>query len=223
MSLPSEAENRATEANVANGFGSTNRVYGETTRSLGMKPGAYRAGGADETIAYACRQTSLGPLMMAATDKGVCCVQFGDSEHALLGALRDEFPRAELVASSARHAPALDAWMQALERHLEAGGPRPDLPLDMRGTVFQMQVWQCLLSIREGEVLSYRQLADRLGMPSAIRAVASACGRNRIGVLIPCHRVLRSDGSLGGYRWGLERKRQLLEAERKRQGAGSIP
>ncbi|HSP58629.1 MAG TPA: methylated-DNA--[protein]-cysteine S-methyltransferase [Halomonas sp.] len=159
---------------------------------------------------------------MAATDKGVCCVQFGDTEHALLDALRDEFPRAELVASSAQHAPELDAWTQALEQHLNAGGPRPDLPLDMRGTVFQMQVWQCLLSIREGEVLSYRQLAERLGMPSAVRAVASACGRNRIGVLIPCHRVLRSDGSLGGYRWGLERKRQLLKAERQRQDADSI-
>lgn len=203
-----------TEAIFAAGFGSTSRVYGETTRNLGMTPGTYRAGGAGETIAYACRQSALGPLMMAATDKGVCCVQFGDSEHALLGALRDEFPRAELIASSAQHAPELNFWMQALEQHIGANGPRPDLPLDMRGTVFQMQVWQCLLGVREGEVLSYRQLAERLGMPSAIRAVASACGRNRIGVLIPCHRVLRSDGSLGGYRWGLERKRQLLEAER---------
>jgi AraC family transcriptional regulator of adaptative response/methylated-DNA-[protein]-cysteine methyltransferase len=160
--------------------------------------------------------------MMAATDKGVCCVQFGDTEYALLGVLRDEFPRAELVASREQHATELDAWVQALEQYLEAGCPRPDLPLDMRGTVFQIKVWQCLLSVREGEVLSYRQLAERLGMPSAVRAVASACGRNRIGVLIPCHRVLRSDGSLGGYRWGLERKRQLLEAERQRLDGDSI-
>ena len=217
MSLPFEAAMRATITPR-----DTSPVDGEATRNLDMSPGAHRATGTDETIAYSCRQTSLGPLMMAATDKGVCCVQFGDTEHALLGALRDEFPKAELVASSAQHAPELDAWTQALEQHLNAGGPRPDLPLDMRGTVFQMQVWQCLLSIREGEVLSYRQLAERLGMPSAVRAVASACGRNRIGVLIPCHRVLRSDGSLGGYRWGLERKRQLLKAERQRQDADSI-
>lgn len=210
-----------TEAIFAAGFGSTSRVYGEPTRNLGMKPGAYRAGGAGEIIAYACRQTSLGLLMMAASDKGVCCVQFGDTEYALLGALRDEFPRAELVVSSAQNAPELNAWMQALEQHIGAGGPRPDLPLDMRGTVFQMQVWQCLLGVHEGEVLSYRQLAERLGKSSAVRAVASACGKNRIGVLIPCHRVLRSDGGLGGYRWGLERKRQLLEAERKRQHGAS--
>ncbi|SFU73314.1 bifunctional transcriptional activator/DNA repair enzyme AdaA [Halomonas korlensis] len=210
-----------TEAIFAAGFGSTSRVYGEATRNLGMTPSTYRAGGAGETIAYACRQSALGLLMMAATDKGVCCVQFGDTEHALLDALRDEFPRAELIASSAQHAPELNFWMQALKQYLDVGGPRPDLPLDMRGTVFQMQVWRCLLSVREGEVLSYRELAERLGMPSAVRAVASACGRNRIGVLIPCHRVLRSDGGLGGYRWGLERKRQLLEAERQRQHGAS--
>lgn len=107
--------------------------------------------------------------------------------------------------------------MEALDQHISAGGPRPDLPLDMRGTAFQVKVWQFLLSIREGDVLSYSEVAARIDKPRAVRAVASACGKNRIGVLIPCHRVLRGDGGLGGYRWGLERKRALLDAERMRR------
>jgi len=205
-----------TDAIFSSGFGSVSRLYGEATRNIGMTPKAYRAGGAGEIITYACRSTALGLMAMAATDKGICFVQFGEDEASLISKLKLEFPKAELSASPAQETPELDAWMAALDQHISEGAPRPDLPLDMRGTAFQMKVWQFLLSIREGDVLSYSELAAQIDKPKAARAVASACARNRIGVLIPCHRVLRGDGSLGGYRWGLERKRALLDAERER-------
>lgn len=206
-----------TDAIFSSGFGSISRVYGEATRNIGMTPKAYRAGGAGEVITYACRNTALGLMAMAATDKGVCFVQFGDDETSLLSSLETEFPNAELSASPAQETPELDAWMEVLDQHISKGAPRPDLPIDMRGTAFQMKVWKFLLSIREGDVLSYSEVAAKIDEPKAVRAVASACAKNRIGVLIPCHRVLRGDGSLGGYRWGLERKRALLDAERKRR------
>ncbi len=205
-----------TEAIFSSGFGSISRVYGEATRNIGMPPKAYRAGGAGETITYACRNTALGPMVMAATDKGVCFAQFGEDETSLITKLKVEFPKAELSASPAKDAPELDAWVQALDQHISQGAPRPDLPIDMRGTAFQMKVWQFLLSIREGDVVSYSEVAAGIDKPKAVRAVASACAKNRVGVLIPCHRVLRGDGSLGGYRWGVERKRALLDAERER-------
>ena len=201
------------------GYGSMSRVYGEAARTLGMTPKAYRTGGAGEIIAYACRETALGPMMMAATDRGVCFVQFGNEGQTLLQRLRAEFPKAKLVASPAQDAPELDAWITALDSHISQGAPRPDLPLDLRGTAFQMRVWRFLLSVREGEVISYAELAARIQKAKAVRAVANACAANRIGVLVPCHRVLRSDGSLGGYRWGVERKRALLEAERSHKEA----
>lgn len=197
------------------GFGSLSRVYGERVRNIGMTPGAYRAGGAGETIAYASRETALGALLMAATERGVAFVQFGEDPEALLDQLRREFPNATLVASDAQEAPELDVWITALDAHLAGGAPRPELPLDLRGTAFQMKVWRFLLSVREGDVISYGELASGIDQPGAARAVASACAANRIAILVPCHRVLRGDGNLGGYRWGLERKRALLAAERK--------
>ena len=196
------------------GYGSLSRVYGERVRNIGMTPRAYRAGGAGETIAYASRETALGALLMAATGRGVCFVQFGEDPETLLDQLRREFPKAALVPSEAQEAPELDAWVTALDAHLAEGAPRPDLPLDLRGTAFQMRVWRFLLSVREGDVIGYGELAARIDRPRAARAVASACAANRIAVLIPCHRVLRGDGNLGGYRWGLKRKRALLDAER---------
>lgn len=205
-----------TEAIFASGFGSVSRVYGEATRNMGMNPKAYRAGGKGEHIAYACCRTVFGLVVMAATDKGVCFVEFGDDEASLVIKLQEEFPHAELQRSLAEKTTQLGAWVEALDLHISKGAPRPDLPLDMRGTAFQMKVWQFLLRIPEGNVLSYSELAAQIDKPSAVRAVASACGKNRIGVLIPCHRVLRGDGSLGGYRWGLARKQALLDAERAR-------
>ncbi len=206
-----------TDAIFASGYGSISRVYGETTRNIGMTPKAYRAGGAGEVIAYACRDTALGPMTMAATEKGVCSVQFGEDKESLLAKLQEEFPNAEFTASRAQNTPELDDWIDALDEHISKGAPRPDLPLDLRGTAFQMKVWQFLLSVHEGDVLSYGELAAQIEKSKAVRAVASACAANRIGVLIPCHRVLRGDRSLGGYRWGLERKRALLDAERGRR------
>jgi len=203
-----------TDAIYDAGFGSVSRVYGKADRQVGMSPSRYGKGGEGETITHACRQTSLGLLMMAATDQGVCFAEFGDDEAALQDRLQREFPKARLVPSEAKASPELDAWIAALDEHLSQNTPRPDVPLDIRGTAFQTRVWKLLLSVREGEVVSYTELAKRLGEPRAVRAVASACGRNRIAVLIPCHRVLRSDGSLGGYRWGVDRKQQLLEQER---------
>jgi len=204
-----------TKAIYSAGFGSISRVYGEATRNIGMAPKTYRAGGVGEILHYACRDTALGLMMMAATDKGVCFVQFEENESTLLSQLRAEFPKAELIVSASQNAPELDIWMAALDQHISQGAPRPDLPLDIRGTAFQIKVWQFLLSVKEGDVLSYAEVAEGVDKPKAARAVGTACGKNAIAVLIPCHRVLRSDGGLGGYRWGLARKRTLLDKERR--------
>jgi AraC family transcriptional regulator of adaptative response/methylated-DNA-[protein]-cysteine methyltransferase len=201
------------------GFQSTSRVYGHATRNLGMTPSAYRAGGEGEVIAYACRKTALGPLLMAATDRGVCFAQFGTNETALAEQLRREFSKAQLVVSNMTNSPELDAWIGAFEAHIAGTAPRPELPLDIRGTAFQVRVWKFLLGVPEGAVVSYGEVATGIGEPKAVRATASACAANRIAVLVPCHRVLRGDGGLGGYRWGLERKRALIDAERARRAA----
>jgi AraC family transcriptional regulator of adaptative response/methylated-DNA-[protein]-cysteine methyltransferase len=214
------AGGRVIDAVFEAGYGSSSRVYEQAGRQLGMSPGAYRRGGEGETIVYAIRDTGVGRLLMAATARGVCAVQFGDADDDLVEGLRGEFPAARLLPSPARQSPALDAWMEALKSHLDEGAPRPDLPLDLRGTAFQLSVWRFLLGTAEGEVISYGELATGIDRPRAVRAAASACGANRIGVLVPCHRVLRGDGGLGGYRWGLARKRALLDTERKRRAGG---
>lgn len=197
------------------GFGSTSRVYGEAARSMGMTPGAYRSGGRGEQIYFAYRDSAMGPLLMAATARGVCFAQFGEDRDTLLQQLAHEFPGAEITASPAQDAPALDQWIAALDHHLQNDAPRPDLPLDLRGTAFQLKVWRFLLSVAEGDVVSYGELAEGIGRPKAVRAAASACGANKVGVLVPCHRVLRGNGEIGGYRWGVERKRTLLDLERR--------
>ena len=204
------------------GYGSTSRVYGEAARSMGMTPSAYRAGGEGERIFYAYRESALGPLMMAATDRGVCFAQFGDSEPALLDQLKAEFPKADIDRSPGQEGLELERWVEALDAHLSQQAPRPDVPLDLRGTAFQLKVWRFLLSVPEGDVVSYSEVATGIGKPRATRAAASACGANRIGVLIPCHRVLRGNGELGGYRWGVDRKRTLLDQERRRDTAREV-
>lgn len=202
------------------GYGSTSRVYEQVTGGLGMTPSAYRAGGAGETITWAVRETAFGTLLMAATARGVCLVEFGESASQLTARLAAEFPQATLVPASEAAREPLDAWMDALDAHVVQGAPRPELPLDVRGTAFQIKVWRFLLSVKPGRVVSYGELADAIGHPQAVRAVGSACGANRLAVLIPCHRALRADGSLGGYRWGLERKRALLDRERAQAAQG---
>ena len=203
-------------ATYSAGFGSSSRVYGRAAGNMGMTPGAYRKGGEGEVLSYAYRRSALGPLLMAATDKGVCFVQFGDSKAALLKQLSSEFPKAMIEKSRGERSPELDNWVAQLDAHLGNKQPRPDLPLDLRGTAFQLQVWQFLLSVPEGQIVSYSEVATAIGKPKAVRAAASACGANRVGVLVPCHRVLRGDGGIGGYRWGIERKRTLLANERSR-------
>jgi AraC family transcriptional regulator, regulatory protein of adaptative response / methylated-DNA-[protein]-cysteine methyltransferase len=196
------------------GYGSTSRIYERVDGGLGMTPSAYRAGGAGEAIRYAVRETSLGLLMMAATERGVCFVQFGDRSDALSAQLTAEFPRAVIEPSPSGADAPLDLWINALNDHLSRSGPRPDLPLDLRGTAFQIKVWRFLLSVKPGMVVSYTEVAQAVGAPRAVRAAASACAANRVAILVPCHRALRADGGLGGYRWGLDRKRALLDTER---------
>jgi AraC family transcriptional regulator, regulatory protein of adaptative response / methylated-DNA-[protein]-cysteine methyltransferase len=198
------------------GFESTSRVYNHAPRNLGMTPSVYRRGGTGESITYAVRATAMGPLLMAATERGVCFAQFGAGTDVLIAQLKSEFPNATHTPSRMADSPQLDAWMQALDAHIVGNTPRPDLPLDLRGTAFQIRVWRFLLQIPEGSVVSYTELAAGIGAPKAVRAAASACAANRIAVLVPCHRVLRGDGALGGYRWGLERKRVLIDQERRR-------
>lgn len=202
------------DATFEAGYGSTSRVYEQVTGGLGMTPSAYRAGGAGETITWAVRMTAFGALLMAATARGVCLVEFGDASDALEARLRAEFPKATLVPASEAAREPLDAWMDALDAHVVQRAPRPELPLDLRGTAFQIKVWRFLLSVKPGRVVSYGEIAEAIGHPDAVRAVGTACGANRVAVLVPCHRALRADGSLGGYRWGLERKRVLLDRER---------
>lgn len=204
------------DATFEAGYGSTSRVYEQVTGGLGMTPGAYRAGGEGETITYAVRATAMGQLLMAATARGVCQVEFGDEPDLLVARLHDHFPKAAIVPAADAAREPLDAWMDALDAHVVHGAPRPELPLELRGTAFQIKVWRFLLSVKPGRVVSYGELAEGIGHPDAVRAVGTACGANRIAVLVPCHRALRADGSLGGYRWGLERKRVLLERERER-------
>lgn len=202
------------DAVFAAGFGSASRVYESAGDKLGMTPAAYRKGGQGECIAYAYRETALGPLLMAATERGICFVQFGPHQDALVEQLRGEFPQAELQPGVS-DSQALDAWVAALDAHLTEHDDAPKLPLDLRGTAFQLRVWRFLLSVATGTTVTYSEVAEGIGKPRAVRAAASACAANRIAVLVPCHRVIRGDGGLGGYRWGEARKRALLEYERR--------
>lgn len=212
------AQTPVTQAIHGAGFGSASRVYERATTRLGMTPRQYRAGGAGLDISYACTASPLGMLMLAATDRGLCFVQFAHDQAQLLDMLRDEYPRARLTPMSDASRPAFNAWMQALGAYLDGSSRTLDLPLDLRGTAFQMQVWRYLQQIPYGEVKSYREVAQAIGAPRAVRAVGSACAANTLALLVPCHRVIRGDGGLGGYRWGLERKQALIDRERARHG-----
>jgi AraC family transcriptional regulator of adaptative response/methylated-DNA-[protein]-cysteine methyltransferase len=166
-----------------------------------------------ETIQYLVKNSALGLIAVAASPEGICFAEFGEDQNALIASLKREFPGEEIVPAAGSDFSELDRAISGLAAHMDTGAALPDLPLDIRGTDFERQVWQGIAAIPAGKTRSYSQLAQSLGRPEAPRAVASACGRNRIAVLIPCHRVLRSDGNLGGYRWGLERKQALLNAE----------
>jgi AraC family transcriptional regulator of adaptative response/methylated-DNA-[protein]-cysteine methyltransferase len=198
-----------TEAIYAAGFNSNSRFYDAAGRELGMTPTTFRAGGAGMAIRFAVADCWLGRLLVAATDKGICSVMFGDDEEPLEQGLRDRFPRAEI-----RPAPRSFGQLVArVVRLVESPARVIPLPLDVQGTAFERRVWQALRAIPPGETATYGEIARRVGAPRAVRGVARACAANPVAVAIPCHRVVRSDGSLAGYRWGLERKRALLERE----------
>lgn len=196
------------------GFGSGSRVYERSTALLGMTPGEYRREGEGLVIRYTVVPSPLGRLLVAVTDRGVCAVSLGDSEPSLVSGLGREFPRAEIR----RVDDGADDWLAAqvarVAREIEHPGTnRGQLPLDLRGTAFQWRVWRALIAIPAGTTRTYTEIAREVGRPRAVRAVARACGANRVAILVPCHRVVRADGSLGGYRWGLPRKAELLRRE----------
>lgn len=193
------------------GFGSTSRLYEKTDRDLGMTPSAFAKGGAGEVMHYATAETAVGWVVMAATARGICSVQFAASRKTAVQSLADRFPNAERIPSP--DSPDLQSCIEQLQDFLAKPGALPDLPLDLRGTAFQRKVWRYLQAIPTGETRSYAQVATDIGHPKAVRAVGTACGNNRVAVLVPCHRVLRGDGTLGGYRWGLDTKRELLQRE----------
>jgi AraC family transcriptional regulator of adaptative response/methylated-DNA-[protein]-cysteine methyltransferase len=191
------------------GYGSSSRVYERTHELLGMTPAAFRRGGAGKEIVYTIVDSDLGRVLVGRTERGVCAVAMGSSDAELEGSLRDDFPKATIVRASA----ATHEWVQAVLDRLREPRRPSDVPLDVNGTAFQRQVWKALQEIPAGGSRSYRDVAKAIGRPSAARAVAQACASNRVAVLIPCHRVLREDGALSGYRWGVERKRELLKRE----------
>ncbi|MCC2615320.1 methylated-DNA--[protein]-cysteine S-methyltransferase [Aestuariibacter halophilus] len=202
-----------TTAIYAAGFSSSSRVYEHIDDNMGMTPATYQQGGSQQNIHFAVRQTVLGNVIMAATERGVCYVHFGEHYGDLLSALHQEFPQASLIASPLSSEPLLDGWISALDSHLRNNTRLPDIPLDLQGTAFQISVWRFLARLKPGQTLSYGELARAIDKPGAHRAVANACAANKLAVLIPCHRVLRGDGALGGYRWGASRKQQLLSQE----------
>jgi AraC family transcriptional regulator of adaptative response/methylated-DNA-[protein]-cysteine methyltransferase len=204
-----EDGNSVTDALYDAGFNSNSRFYESADNLLGMKPGDYRAGGLNADIRFAVGQCSLGAILVAQSNRGVCAILLGDDPDALVHDLQDKFPRANLIGADHD----FEQLIAKVVGFIEAPAIGLDLPLDLRGTVFQERVWMALREIPAGSTASYAEIAQRIGAPKSFRAVAQACGANSLAVAIPCHRVVRSDGNLSGYRWGVERKRQLLERE----------
>lgn len=204
-----ERAGSVTEAIYEAGYSAPSRFYEASASVLGMTPSQYRAGGEAQTIRFAVGACSLGALLVAETARGLCEVALGDDPEALVHALERRFPKAELVGGDA----AFEARVAQVASLVEEPRRPVELPLDIRGTAFQQRVWRALQTIPPGETVSYSGLAERIGRPTAARAVARACATNTLAVVVPCHRVVRTDGGLSGYRWGIERKRALLERE----------
>jgi AraC family transcriptional regulator of adaptative response/methylated-DNA-[protein]-cysteine methyltransferase len=205
-----QAGHSVTDALYAAGYGSSSRLYERTATQLGMTPEKYRRGAVAAVVRYTIANSPLGRMLIAATDKGICAIQFADSDQQLQQGLIREFPFAVRRRDDAAMAP----WQDSLSRLIQGHESNPSLPLDITATAFQRRVWECLQRIPRGETRSYSAVAKKIGMPKATRAVARACAANPVAVAIPCHRVVRQDGALGGYRWGIERKEQLLALER---------
>lgn len=198
-----------TGALYESGFNSSSRLYEHAAEELGMTPATYSRGGRGVNISYTIAASPMGRLLVAVTERGVCAVRMADSDGELENDLREEFPNAQLTRDDS----ALRESVQKILNHLERNEPRLDLPLDIKATAFQRQVWEQLRSIPYGETVSYGDVAKALGKPGAVRAVGRACATNPVALVIPCHRVVREDKTLGGYRWGLDRKKKLLEHE----------
>jgi AraC family transcriptional regulator, regulatory protein of adaptative response / methylated-DNA-[protein]-cysteine methyltransferase len=201
--------NSITEAIYDAGFNSSGRFYEKSTGMLGMTPSQYRAGGTNEEIRFAVGETSLGAILVASSKKGVAAILLGDDPNGLVRELEDRFPKARLIGADGDY----EALVARVVGFIEAPGLGFDLPLDVRGTAFQRRVWQALQGIPVGHTVSYTEIAQRIGSPNAMRAVAGACAANHLAVAIPCHRVVRNDGSLSGYAWGVERKQALINKE----------
>ncbi|HSL23792.1 MAG TPA: bifunctional DNA-binding transcriptional regulator/O6-methylguanine-DNA methyltransferase Ada [Vicinamibacterales bacterium] len=200
-----------TDAIYEAGFGSPSRVYERSSRALGMTPAQYAQGGAGAIVRYTCVSSAAGRLLVAATTRGVCAVKLGASDAELVRLLREEFPAAVIDSGD----PALRGWVEGILAMIDGKAPKAQVPLDITGTAFQLRVWKELQKIPVGETRSYAEVARRIGKPRAFRAVARACATNPVCVAVPCHRVVASDGTLGGYHWGVERKEALLERERR--------
>jgi AraC family transcriptional regulator of adaptative response/methylated-DNA-[protein]-cysteine methyltransferase len=196
------------------GFGSSSRVYERADTRLGMTPGEYRAGGKGTKISYACADSPVGRMMIGATDRGICFLQFASSDTELIEMLQREYPAARISAMPSPYHSDFEDWMTALRGYLDGSSMVVELPVDVQATAFQMKVWRYLQTIPSGSVESYGEVARGIGKPTAARAVARACATNRVALVIPCHRVIRGTGELGGYRWGLELKRALIDRER---------
>jgi AraC family transcriptional regulator of adaptative response/methylated-DNA-[protein]-cysteine methyltransferase len=199
-----------TETIHAAGFGSNGRFYDSAAESLGMTPTAYRSGGDGSVIRFAVGDCSLGSVLVAATEKGVCAIRLGDDPEALVRNLQDRFPKAQFIGGDA----GFESTVAAVVGLVERPSLGLDLPLDIRGTAFQVRVWQALRKIPAGSTATYAEIAAAIGQPKAVRAVAGACAANPIAIAVPCHRVVRTDESLSGYRWGVERKAELLRREK---------
>jgi AraC family transcriptional regulator, regulatory protein of adaptative response / methylated-DNA-[protein]-cysteine methyltransferase len=202
------------------GYGSSSRVYADADARLGMTPATYRQGGAGAHMDYIIAKTSLGAVLVAATDRGVCAVTLGDDAMSVEAALEREYPAATRTRVTAPSS-ALGAWVAEIVGAVDGERARPDIPIDVQGSVFRWKVWRELQRIPFGETRSYGEIANAIGSPKAARAVASACANNRVAVVIPCHRVVRQSGELGGYRWGIERKKRLVENERSARERGT--
>lgn len=203
------ANMQVTQAIYAAGYESNSRFYATSTQTLGMKPAQYKKGGANTEIRFALAECSLGSILVAGSAKGICTISISDDADTLLRELQDKFPHAHLIGGDA----AFESLVAQVVGFIEAPRLGLDLPLDIQGSAFQQRVWQALREIPCGTTVTYSELANRLGVPKAVRAVASACAANTLAVVIPCHRVVRLDGSLSGYRWGVERKKALLSKE----------
>jgi len=209
QSLPDSAT--VTDAIYDAGFNSAGRFYANSSAVLGMTPTRFRAGGSGTSIRFAVGECSLGSILVAATDQGICAISLGDDPDALVRDLQERFPKAKLIGGDSE----FEQWMAQVVGFVEAPQLGLDLPLDVQGTAFQQRVWEALRKIPAGSTASYTEVARRVGAPQSVRAVASACASNAIAVAIPCHRVVRTDGALSGYRWGVARKRELLAREAK--------